>query len=129
MLDKSDLVVIATFETTKDTEERTQLPDLKPSVEVVGMNTNFEALLVFKGPQNIRKFQLHHYRFQDPRQMSFVDAPHLITLPTPPQNGEQSVGHQTFLMFLVKEPDGRYAPVTGQTDPAAFSIRDLTCGG
>jgi len=27
-----------------------------------------------------------------------------------------------YLMFLVAEPDGRHAPVTGQTDPATFSI-------
>lgn len=29
---------------------------------------------------------------------------------------------QTLLFFLVRESDGRYAPVVGQTDPAGFSV-------
>ena len=53
--------------------------------------------------------------------------PLLIRLPTPPKNGIHYVGHETFLMFLVKETDGRYAPVTGQTDPG-LSVLSLAAG-
>ena len=37
--------------------------------------------------------------------------------------------HPDFLMFLTKEKDGRYVPVTGQVDPALFSVIELKSGG
>lgn len=129
MFDKSDLVVIATFVSTKNTDERSTLRDLSHPVKVIGVATEFETYLVLKGPKNITRFRLHHYRFQNTDDALWVNAPQLIRLPTPPHDGVQYAGHETFLMFLIKEPDGRYAPVTGQTDPATFSVRDLTGGG
>jgi hypothetical protein len=129
IFDKSDLVVIATFVSTRDTEERNILRDLTPPVKVVGVTTEFETRLVLKGPKNVSRFQVHHFRFENPLEATWVDAPQLIRLPTAPQDGVHYAGHETFLMFLRKEPDGRYAPTTGQTDPATLAVRDLTCGG
>jgi hypothetical protein len=128
IFDKSELVVIATFVSTRDTDERNILRDLTPPVKVVGVTTEFETRLVLKGPQNVSRFQLHHFRFEDPAQATWVDAPQLIRLPTPTRDGVHYAGHETFLMFLRKEQDGRYAPTTGQTDPATLAVRDLTCG-
>jgi hypothetical protein len=34
----------------------------------------------------------------------------------------ESKGSTLYLLFLVRERDGRYAPVTGQTDPALYSV-------
>ena len=43
--------------------------------------------------------------------------PLLVTIP--------SEYHAKFLLFLVKEKDGRHAPVTDQVDPAVFSVLKL----
>ena len=112
MFDKSDLVVIATGYSTKDTTERSKLLG---TISVVGVETEFKTCLVLKGKGNIKNFILHHYRLPD--NESFVDGPLLVEVD--PRK------HQTFLLFLVKEKDGRYAPVTGQTDPAGFCVLEL----
>ncbi len=125
IFEQADLVVIATFVSTKDTDERTALQDLSHPVKVIGVTTEFKTELVLKGPKEITNFQLHHYRFEDAGDALWVNAPQLIRLPTPPQNGVHYAGHETFLMFLVREKDGRYAPVTGQTDPVTYSVREL----
>ncbi|HYK23177.1 MAG TPA: hypothetical protein VEU75_00775, partial [Candidatus Acidoferrum sp.] len=64
-------------------------------------------------------FQLHHYRFRSEDDRLAANSPNLV---------EPSGQHQVFLLFLVKERDGRYAPVTGQTDPATFSVLELKGG-
>jgi hypothetical protein len=33
--------------------------------------------------------------------------------------------HHRFLLFLRREADGRYCPVSGQTDPTLFSVVKL----
>ena len=57
MFDKADLVVIAGFVSTAETDERTTLLD---DIKVVGVATVFKGLLVLKGTKNITTFQLHH---------------------------------------------------------------------
>jgi hypothetical protein len=116
MYDKADLVVIAYGVSTRDTAERTTLSDLEPHVPVIGVVSEFKTSLVLKGPRDARTFQLHHYRFASPHDQLAANSPDLVRL---------SEAHLPFLMFLVKEPDGRYAPVTGQTDPALHSVVEL----
>ncbi len=117
MFDKADLVVIAMAGDTKDTNERAKL--LK-DIEVIGVETEFTTRLTLKGPKEIRNFQLHHYRTPD--DVFVTNGPHLVSIHLPPGR------HPDFLMFLIKEKDGRYAPVTGQTDPASFSVLELKSG-
>ena len=118
MFDKADLVVIAKVVSTKDNGERTTLPDYDPSLVVIGVVTEFESRIVIKGAKNLTKFQLHHYRYQSEEdEFAVTNTPELVRI----KPGE----HPSFLLFLVKEGDGKYAPVTGQTDPAAFSVLDL----
>jgi hypothetical protein len=116
MYDKADLVVIAYGVSTKDTTERTTLNDLEPCVPVIGVVSEFKTSLVLKGPQAPGTFQLHHYRFASAHDHLAANSPDLLRL---------SEAHLPFLMFLVKEADGRYAPVTGQTDPASHSVIEL----
>jgi hypothetical protein len=116
MFDKADLVVVAEVLSTKDTDERSVLRDLKPPVNVIGIVTEFKSSLILKGSQNVKTFHLHHYRLQSAGDELLTNGPDLVEL---------SGQHQVFLLFLVKERDGRFAPVTGQTDPASFSVLEL----
>ena len=115
MFDNADLVAIAEVVSTKNTEERNTLQDIEPHVAVIGVVTNFKSLLLLKGPRNLATFQLHHYRFQSEDDKLAANSPALV----------EASAHEVFLLFLVKGPHGTYAPVTGQTDPALFSVLEL----
>ena len=119
MFAKADLVVIAYGISTRDTDEHTTLNDLEPHVPVVGVTSEFKTSLVLKGPRELERFQLHHYRFASADDQLAANSPDLVRL---------SERHVPFLMFLVRERDGRYAPVTGQTDSASFSVLELRGG-
>lgn len=107
---KSDLVVIARALSTKDTDERTKLGDLQPPLEAIGVESEFETQLVLKGAKNINNFKIHHYRTDE----AFSNGPSLVDVPKDK--------HPSYLLFLTKEKDGRYAPTNGQIDPAVCSI-------
>jgi hypothetical protein len=114
---KSDLVVIAKpTAATRDTTERSTLRDIQPPESVVGVVTEFQILLVLKGSTKDR-FILHHYRLESSTLM--VNGPQLIAF-------DPAKNHQPYLLFLVREPDGRFAPVAGQTDPRFFSVQELS---
>jgi len=118
MFDKSDLVVIATVVSSKDTDERIRLPDYSPAVTVIGVITEFQTSIILKGMKDIKKFQLHHYRYRSEDDESAVaNTPELVKIKPGMRQG--------FLLFLVKELDGKYAPATGQTDPAILSVLEL----
>ena len=116
MFAKSDLVVIAAPIATFETREHTALKDIAPPVEVLGLSTEFQVRLVLKGDKAMNKFALHHYRQE--HQESMISGPELISF-------DAKLWGPRFLLFLIKEHDGRYAPVTGQTDPALYSIIEL----
>jgi hypothetical protein len=116
MFAKSDLVVIAARIATFETTEHTVLADLTPPVAVLGLNTEFRACLVLKGDKEMTKFVLHHYKLEQEEPM--INGPQLIAFASKPSP-------KGFLLFLVRERDGRYAPVTGQTDPALYSVIPL----
>jgi hypothetical protein len=116
MFAKSDLVVIATPIATVHTSEHTTLPDLSPAVAVSGVNTEFQVRLVLKGDQKMKKFVLHHYQLD--HQECLINEPELVTF-------NSQIWGPHYLLFLTKEPDGRYSPVTGQTDPALYSVIQL----
>jgi hypothetical protein len=119
MFAKADLVVVGRRVVTKDLNERTTLTDVTPSVGVIGLITEFEPLLILKGEKNITQLLLHHYRFESDKEQNVVNSPDLIRF---------TDKHPIFLLFLTKESGGRYVPVTGQTDPAAFSVLELKGG-
>jgi len=111
---KCDLIAVAKPVSTKDTDERINLPRMLV-VPVVGLSTEFEVSMVVKGDANLKKVVVHHYRMADPNQ-NIGNGPSLASFD--PQ------GTNRFLIFLRREADGRYAPYE-QIDPAASSFMEL----
>jgi hypothetical protein len=111
LLDKSDLVVIANATVrTADTTERCLLPDLGPDLPCIGVETPFKVLAVFKGERKLKSFTLHHYRVV--YRGGIIGGPTLVFFdPSDPRVAG------SYLLFLVREKDGRYAPTLGQMDP------------
>jgi hypothetical protein len=124
LFDKSDLVVIGTANGTQDTREQADLPGIKQvtpdnktiGVPAIGVETKFEIAAVLKGDKALKEFTLHHYRKKD-FSGAAINSPNLFFV-NPAEKRE-------FLVFLVREADGRYAPTSGQTDPALYSMRIL----
>jgi len=124
LLDRSDLVVIAapTVKTT-DTNEKSFFPNIftqhpdgtKSPIESIGVQTPFEVSAVLKGEKSIQSFVLHHYR--EASSTVAMDGPVLVFF-DPTDMSKRS----SYLLFLVREPDGRYAPTAGQTDPGLMGI-------
>jgi hypothetical protein len=116
MFAKADLIVIAKPISTAATTERTMLmPD---RFHVIGINTYFETRVVFKGDKKVKIFVLHHYKLDpDIEKLVIINGPSLVDI---------DLGKpRAFLLFLTKETDGRYAPVSGQTDPWGLSVIEL----
>ena len=116
LYEQADLVAIATPTSTQDTTEKATLPNISPDVHVIGLSTEFEIRLVLKGDKGLKKMTLHHYRLPDPKQL-MINGPNLASF--------DPNGHGRYLLFLHLESDGRYSPVSGQTDPTLFSLQKL----
>jgi hypothetical protein len=115
--DKADIVVVAKPAATHETSERTLLPDCS-NCEVIGLYTDFDVSLVMKGDTNLTKLTLHHYREVPlPPNVAEIGAPHLASFD--PKSAT------SYLLFLRRDANGRYSPVSGQTDPTLFSIFSL----
>ena len=112
---EADLIVIATPISTRDTAERTTLPDIvsvdannvRTSIPAIGVETTFTSLAVLKGDTNNTTVVFHHMREAEPHPS--LNGPGLVAFD--PKEKKR------FLLFLKRESDGRYAPLTGQTDP------------
>src|ERR1700722_17673923 len=61
LLNKADLVVIATPTASNDTQEHINLPGFDGQ-RVIGVETRFTISAVLKGDQALKDFVLHHYR-------------------------------------------------------------------
>jgi hypothetical protein len=128
MLEKSDLVVIASPENkTTDTKEQAFLPGIwqrdkdgkQSKMKSIGVETVFAVSAVLKGDATVKQFTLHHYREAQIR--AAFDGPYLVSF-DPSDMSKRS----SYLLFLVREPDGRFAPFGGQTDPGDKAISRLT---
>jgi len=118
LLDRSDLVVIATPIATDDTKEVTAFPGFEGE-RFIGVQTRFAVSAFLKGDKTLTNLVLHHYR-----------APHgtsssrLPNGPTFVSFAPRTSAERAYILFLVREIDGRYAPAAGQVDPA-LSVREL----
>ena len=122
LLEKSDLVVIATPSATNDTKEHIDLPGFVGE-HVIGVETTFTVSAVLKGDEVLRDFVLHHYRTIDGSNI-----PHMPNGPTFVSFNpvaKPTIAPRTFILFLLREADGRYAPIVGQTDPGE-AVKELT---
>lgn len=113
LLDKSEVVVIATATATNDTREHIQLPGFVGQ-PVIGVETKFEVSAVLKGKKEIKDLILHHYRADG---VVVPNGPTFVSFDPAKQ--------RTYLLFLVREADGRYAPTFGQADPGLCGINVL----
>ena len=112
---EADMIVIAVPLSTRDTAEKTTLPGLwhvdtnkvRSLIPAIGVETTFMTLAVLKGDANATKLVFHHLREAAPKLS--VDGPGLVAF--------DPKSERKFLLFLKRESDGRYAPLTGQTDP------------
>ena len=116
MFDQADLVVIAKPTATGDAEDKGRVTDFSRPYEVIAVATEMEARVIMKGEKTTNRFVLHHYRLAQ-RDGPVVNGPNFVAF--------DPKGHHAFLLFLKKEADGRYAPVTDQRDPALFSVLRL----
>lgn len=115
-LDKmSDIIVVAEPVSTKDTDEKTILQHISPDIPVVGLSAEFEIITVLKGDPGLKKLVVHHYRLANTNEL-ISDDPTLASF-----NPKEST---RYLLFLQREPDGRYAPFD-QIDPAWTSMLKL----
>jgi hypothetical protein len=119
LFEKANLVVIGEVVGSEDNGERTELVDVEPHVPVIGLITKFKSLLVIKGSKDLATFGLHHYKFSSDNAKLAGEAPDLV---------EVAGQHQVYLLFLIAEHGGLYVPVSGQTDPASFSVLELKGG-
>ena len=112
-LDKtSDIIVIAQPVSTKVTVEKTTLPRAQ-NIPAVELSTEFKIIVVLKGDPSLEKLTVHHYRLANARDLLMISAPEVASSdPRKPTH---------YLLFLQREPDGRYAPFD-QVDPALTSM-------
>jgi len=114
----SDLVVVARPVSTQDTAEQTNLPGMM-DIQVVGLSSEFEVSFVLKGDNRLKRLVMHHYRLANPNQLA-PNGPNLASFnPKEPTR---------YLLFLQREPDGRYAPFD-QVDPPMTSMLKLSDTG
>ena len=124
MLAKSDLVVIANPMTkTTDTGEKAFLPGIwtqdkdgkQSKIESIGVETAFAVSAVLKGDRTLNRFTLHHYR--EAQNENALNGPNLVRF-----DASDTSRRSSYLLFLVRESDGRFAPMGGQTDPGMKAI-------
>jgi hypothetical protein len=119
LLEQSDLVVIATPQASNDTSEHGDLPGF-PGQKIIGIETRFAVSTVLKGDTTLTNVVLHHYR-PAPGAMIAVNAPGFVSFAVREKPSDLP---RTYLLFLHREADGRYAPVVGQIDPG-LGVREL----
>jgi hypothetical protein len=114
---KSDIIVVARPVSSKDTGEQINLPHISPDIPVLGVSSEFEVIYVLKGDDSLKQLVVHHYRLaSDRRERAMANGPSLVAFD--PKKSTR------YLLFLQREPDGRYAPFD-QVDPVATAILKL----
>jgi hypothetical protein len=125
LLKEADAVVIGRPLSVADSGEVTK--DNLWKAEFVGVNTTFHIEAVLKGEVEGDKLRVLHYRLKPgvliddgPLLVSFRQ--HATDLST--REVKVSLGRPGYLLFLKRRADGRYEPLSGQTDPA-LSVREM----
>ena len=121
LTEDAGFVLIATPTETRD-REKTVIPNMLRAgadgkyvpVPAVGIETTFKVLAVLKGDKKLKGFALYHLREANPENVP--NGPQLISF--------DLKGQRRYLLFLKREADGRFVPVTGQVD-AAVGVKDL----
>ena len=112
LLEKSDLAVIATPTVSNDTKEHIDLPGFDRQ-RVIGVETRFAVSAVLKGDKALKDFVLHHYR-PGPGDMRVPNGPTFVYFAV---SEKPAAPRRTYILFLQREVDSRFAPAVGQADP------------
>ena len=108
----SDLIVIGTVMKVADLDETNT--SLWSGLKFRGVETTFNVSKVLKGEVSGRTVVLHHYSFKA-QNLIPPNAPSFINL-TPSDTNQ-------YLLYLAKDGTNRFAPVSGQIDPAMDAVR------
>jgi hypothetical protein len=114
--DGSDLVVVAQPVSLIITDVTNQLPE-DINWDVMSVSTRMKVLVVLKGDGKIKKFDLHTYQLLHSSK-EIIDGPNFV-------NFSINKNHKTYLCFLKTEKGGAFSPVSGQVDPALFSVLEI----
>lgn len=105
----ADLIVIGAVADVRDLDETNTT--LWPGNAFRGVETTFSISQVLKGDVTNSTVVLHHYRFE---AVIPPNAPSFLNLKAGDTN--------QYLLYLVKDGASRYAPVSGQLDPAMDAV-------
>src|SRR6516225_3088255 len=97
-----------------------------------GIGTLFKVKLVLKGSESDKDVRLLHFQFAPPDENSprhITNPPSLVKFETSSvhlksESGKELERKPDYLLFLKKRADGRYEPISGQTDPS-FSADEM----
>ncbi len=125
LLAKSDVVIIGTPVATRDTEEETTIPGMvrqepdgeRDQIAALGIETTIRVSVCLKGQVDSTSTVILHHLQQTPMKGPVVGGPDLITF--------DLATRRNYLMFLVREADGRFAPTGGQAHPSLNAILEL----
>ncbi len=112
MRNASDLIVVGTVAKVTDLDETNTT--LWYGFKFRGVETTFNVSKVLKGTIPDNEIVLHHYRFTN---YTPKNGPELLNLTANSTN--------QYLIYLVKDGTNRFAPVSGQLDPAVDAVRKL----
>jgi hypothetical protein len=133
LFNEADLVVIASAEGTKETNDMFKAEGWK--LTLVGQQTTFSTRAILKGDlKETKRIEVLHYRLPDGQMTR--NGPWLVSFWHEKQrlsgtiNGEafKAVREIEYLLFLRLRQDGRFEAVSGQVDPA-LSVKELTSLG
>ena len=121
---ESNLVVIG--EAEKSQASKDTFPDKNPwGVRIEGIVTVFKVKLILKGSESAQEIRLLHFKGG---VLWISNTPTFVKFATGPVELSSKTGglrqKPNYLLFLKKMGDGRYEPITGQTDPA-FSVQEM----
>jgi hypothetical protein len=129
---KSDVVVIAEHTKTADTTRRVDHPELKPSLPVIELESEFNVLAVLsvnaRDGAEMRQLRLKHYRIdRDEWRRRNPPQPGLppVGLVNAGSVLDFTDGAGPYLLFLKRAEGGAYEPLSGQTFPteSVFLLR------
>ena len=137
LLEQSHLVVIASVQTSVATSEKWQEKYFAPE-RFTALKTTFRVNAVLKGSAT-ETIDVLHFKYSD-KKTPYQDGPTLVSFDKEAivimmRKDDKSQKHDSapshvqsqvtdHLLFLKKTENGRYEPVSGQTDPS-FSVRTL----
>lgn len=108
---KADLIVIAAINSTHDEINNYDKSTLKPD-SIIPVLSIFDVKSVLKGtlPAAVKSISIRHERYYDQRSATTViDGPCFIHFNTTKKN--------SYMIYLHKEQNGIYTPLSGQYDP------------